>query len=228
MRDFFKFVFFFNSDADREYQRIAEYKKSTAYEQKNLNISNNKKRLDEMSKRSKTGQALTKEENCAKFVLQGTIKIDENDRKATEMDYDYYLDYAMMSYLKCITMESDANTSNRSHIFRVFSLWLANKSNDIANKTLEKYLEKVPSYKFVPLIPQITTHLSPDCNVFNQLIKQIVGKCRSAIFIHSLRFSSRNFFFNLQKNAPSSILTIRSTKYSLWPMHIMILKIRIL
>lgn len=163
-------------DADREYQHIAEYKKSTAYEKKNSNIDKNKIRLAEMTKRARSGQAFTKDENAARTVLQMTINIDENDKKATDMDYDYYLENAMKNYLKCIILESDTNNSHRFHIIRVFSLWLANKSNATANATIAKYVDKVASHKFVPLLPQITTHLSPNVDDFSKLIKRIVRK----------------------------------------------------
>lgn len=145
-----------------------------------------------MVKRSREGQALSKEEQSAQIVLHKTIKIDENDIKATEMDYDYYLEYAMESYLNCIALESDTNTSNRSHIFRVFALWLANKSNTIANDTIKKYIGSVASHKFIPLMPQITTHLSPNSDNFSKLIKRIVGKFSLKFWdrVHT-RFSSR-------------------------------------
>lgn len=171
----------YNLDADREYQQIAEYKNSSAYEKKKSNISNNKNRLAEMKQRFRSGLDISKDERSARFILEGTIKIDENDLKATEMDYDHYLEYAMENYLRCITLESNENNSNRSNMFRVFSLWLANNTNASANDTLEKYITKVQSYKFVPLMPQITTHLSPNEDVFSKLIKRIVGKFSSAL-----------------------------------------------
>lgn len=129
-----------------------------------------------MKQRCRSGQDISKEENSARFILEGTIKIDEKDLKATEMDYDHYLEYAMESYLRCITLEANEINSNRSNMFRVFSLWLANNTNACANDTLEKYITKVPSYKFVPLMPQITTHLSPNDDDFSKLIERIVGK----------------------------------------------------
>lgn len=171
----------YNLDADREYQQIADYKKSSACEKKKSNISNNKNRLAEMKQRFRSGEDISKDEKSARFILEGTIKIDENDLKATEMDYDHYLEYAMENYLRCITLESNENNSNRSNMFRVFSLWLANNTNASANDTLEKYIAKVQSYKFVPLMPQITTHLSPNDDVFSKLIKRVVGKLSSAL-----------------------------------------------
>lgn len=163
-------------DADREYQQIAEYKKSSAFEKKISNINNNKIRLSEMAKRSKYGEKLSKDEGQAKYSLEGIIKIDENDIKATEADYDYYLECALKSYLKCVKMESDTIASNRSFVFRIFSLWLANKAKAIVNETIKKHIKDVPSHKFVPLMPQITTHLGPNDDDFSQLIKQIVGE----------------------------------------------------
>lgn len=129
-----------------------------------------------MQKRARSGQTSGKDENAARIVLQMTITIDENDKKATDMDCDYYLENAMKNYLKCITLESDTNNSHRFHIIRVFSLWLANKSNSTANATIAKYVDKVASHKYVPLMPQITTHLSPSVDEFSKLIKKIVRK----------------------------------------------------
>lgn len=147
-----------------------------AYEKKNANVNKNKARLTEMANRAKAGEKQTKEELTSRSLLDKTINIDEKDIKATDMDYDYYLEYAIKSYLECIILEKNGCGSNGSHIFRVFSLWLANKSNPIANNTLSKYIDKVPSHKFIALMPQITTHLSSSHDIFYKLIKLIVGK----------------------------------------------------
>lgn len=172
------FIHIMDLDADREYQQVADHRKSPAYEKKTANVNKNKIRLAEMVERANSGEKETKEEHASKIFLTNSINIDVHEMKATDNDYDYYLEYAIKSYLKCIILETDRYSSSGSHMFRVFSLWLANKSNPIANDTLEKYIEKVPSHKFIALMPQITPHLSSnnDETKFSEIIARIVGK----------------------------------------------------
>lgn len=62
-------------------------------------------------------------------------------------------------------------------IFRVVSLWLDNTRHENFNKILSKYLPKIASYKFVPLIPQLAPHMNLANNQFSSKINEILKKC---------------------------------------------------
>lgn len=157
-------------DADREYQQTAAYKKSTIYEKKRTNITKNQTCLSQMEKQKK----LTPDENKSKYLLQCSIKIDENDIKSLENDYAYYLQLAVENYAKCVLLETNGH-SNNSFIFRIFAIWFSNKSNPAVLEILKKNFLNIPSYKYIALMPQITTHLSNAKDEFSGLIGSIVG-----------------------------------------------------
>lgn len=57
------------------------------------------------------------------------------------------------------------------------SLWLDNMQHENFNSTLDKYLPKIASYKFVPLIPQLAPHMNDVKGQFSSKIDKIVRKC---------------------------------------------------
>ena len=62
-------------------------------------------------------------------------------------------------------------------IFRVVSLWLDNTLHADFNNILNTYLPKIPSYKFIPLIPQLAPHMNLANNQFSSKINEILEKC---------------------------------------------------
>lgn len=159
----------FISDADREYQQIAAYKKSTEFQKKLSNIQRNKEIVSDMQRRE-----LTNDEKRTQTLLTKSYSIDEQDVKSTNKDYEYYLHLAIEYYIQSLLIESVDEMSS-SAMFRLFGLWFSNLTNKEVLKEIDDHYERIPSHKFVALMPQITTHLSTDG--IKEVIQKIVCKC---------------------------------------------------
>lgn len=101
------------------------------------------------------------------------IRLDKRDVENTELEYTEYLGMAIDNYVKTILLEQDEH--NSVILFRIFSLWFANQSNEKVMDCLQKSFPKIPAYKFVPLMPQIASRLSTENDRFSKIIGDIVG-----------------------------------------------------
>lgn len=146
------------SDADREYQQISVYRKSTEFEKKLANIKRNKAVQTDMNQR---GKSLTKDELRTLSLVNNSIKIDESDVKSTNTEYEQYLQLAIDYYIRTLLLETE-NEMFSSAMFRLFGLWLSNLNCTEILTEIEGYYGKIPTHKFIALMPQITAHLSTD------------------------------------------------------------------
>lgn len=158
------------SDADREYQQIAAYQKSTEFEKKLTNIKRNKAVLADMQQRR---SHLTKDELRSLSLASSSISIDESDVESTGTEYNRYLQLAIEFYIQTVLLETE-NELCSSAMFRLFGLWFSNLNCQEILKEVEEHYQKVPSHKFIALMPQITAHISTDG--VKDVIQQIVGK----------------------------------------------------
>lgn len=158
-------------DADREYQRIAAYKKSTEFEKKLSNIRKNRAVAHEMNERCNT---LTNDEKKSLTLLRKTVTIDDSDVKSTNTEYEQYLQLAIEHYIQSLLLETE-NEMSGSAIFRLFGLWFSNINNKEILKEIDDNYKNIATYKFISLMPQITTHLGTDG--IKDVIQDIVGKC---------------------------------------------------
>lgn len=158
------------SDADREYQQIAAYKKSTEFEKKLANIKRNKAILTDMQHRS---NSLTKDEHRSSVFVTKSISIDESDVESTCTEYNQYLQLAIEYYIQTVLLESESELCS-SAMFRLFGLWFSNLNCQEILKEVEENYQKIPTHKFITLMPQITAHISTDG--IKDVIQQIVCK----------------------------------------------------
>lgn len=159
------------SDADREYQQIAAYMKSAEFENKMANIRRNKDVYSNMEQRKST---FTTDERKSYVTLANFIRIDESDVNSTRKEYEHYLHIAIEYYIETLLLETD-NATNGSAIFRLFGLWFSNSNNEDILKEIDENYKRIATYKFISLMPQITTHLSTE--VIKDVIQDIVCKC---------------------------------------------------
>lgn len=166
------------SDADREYQQIAAYKKSSEFEKKLANIKRNKAVLADMQHRY---NSLTNDEKRSSTLLTKSISIDESDVVSTSAEYNQYLQLAIEYYIQTVLLETE-NELCSSAMFRLFGLWFSNLDSQDIVKEIEENYENIPTHKFIALMPQITAHISTDG--IKEVVQQIVGMCipvRSAL-----------------------------------------------
>lgn len=72
-------------------------------------------------------------------------------------------------------------------VFRMISLWLENRNNAGVLKLIEKYLDSIPTYKFISILPQLIPHItSREDDVFGKHITQVVKRCAQVINLRYL------------------------------------------
>ncbi|XP_051160028.1 serine-protein kinase ATM-like [Leptopilina boulardi] len=152
--------------ADMQYRQITEYIKSPQF--KTL------KSLAELSN-SMTDKIDSNDNELRKAITiyQRQSRNDAAELESFEKDKNTYLSLALEYYLKTLEQSGDHDFL----IFRVVSLWLDNMQHPIFNSILGKYLPKIASYKFVPLIPQLAPHMNIVNDQFTSKINEIVRKC---------------------------------------------------
>lgn len=107
--------------------------------------------------------------------LKKIIEFDENDIKKTDTEHDQYLQITIENYVSCMIKESN-DELDMSWIFRLFGLWISNQSADWISPLIDKCLKKIPSFKFVPLMPQMTAHIGSSNLKLSTTIGKIVRK----------------------------------------------------
>lgn len=131
-----------------------------------------------MQRRQKNN-SLTKDENKTLTLVIKNISIDESDVKSTNTEYDQYLQLAIEFYIQTLLLESE-NELCSSAMFRLFGLWFSNLNCKEILKEIEEHYQKIPSHKFIALMPQITAHLSTDG--IKDIIQEIVCKYNNTLF----------------------------------------------
>lgn len=67
------------------------------------------------------------------------------------------------------------------------ALFLENRNNSVITPTINTYLPKIPSYKFITMLPQLVPHITDsNCDKFSQEIEQILEKCAKEHPHHTL------------------------------------------
>lgn len=107
------------------------------------------------------GRSLTKDEHRSSVLVTKSISIDESDVKSTNTEYDQYLQLAIEFYIQTLLLEAE-NELCSSAMFRLFGLWFSNLNSQDILKEVEENYQKIPTHKFIALMPQITAHLSTD------------------------------------------------------------------
>lgn len=162
---------FSSPDADNEYQRIVTYKKSYEFIKKQSTIIKNQKPFNELADRHKRKEILTHDESQMLIRLKKIIALDTADIVATDKEHDEFLHLAVEYYLKSLLYET-SDDADISLIFRLFGLWISNQSDGWVTVEMNRCYKQIPSYKFIPLMPQITAHLGSS----NMDLAVVIGK----------------------------------------------------
>lgn len=155
--------------ADREHQNLNLYMKSPMFELKKFRIKKNTQTVDEMGK----GSHISMDIKITQNNLRKFTEIDKNEIQATETEHYQYLTLALFNYIKACTMQMEPNNSI---IFRIISLWFANKTDKKINERLQEECPKIGSYKFMTILPQLVVRISNANDVFSNTVREILGK----------------------------------------------------
>lgn len=160
------------TDADREYQQIAAYKNSAEFEKKQSNVNKFRRTLDSLESK-KTN--LTADDKRSRHTMIKSVEIDEKDIESTNNEYEFYLELTIEHYLKCLLLESD-NETDCFVMFRIFALQLANQLNATILNKIQQNVGKIPSYKFIEVVPQLMAHLNTSNDGLGRLVHDIICK----------------------------------------------------
>lgn len=76
---------------------------------------------------------------------------------------------------------------NNMKIFRIMSLYLENRTNPTISDIIKEYLPKIPTSKYIIMLPQLIPHISDtNCDNFSTDILKIIEKCATDHPHHTL------------------------------------------
>ncbi|XP_024884976.1 serine-protein kinase ATM [Temnothorax curvispinosus] len=165
--------------ADAQYQQISTYMNSPTYKALKEYARSNTDKVDhaQMMRNQDLKRAV--------IISQKQSTNDAAELKNIEQEKRNYLAQALKYYLKTLRSSEEHNLL----IFRLVALWLDNMYDDEVNEELLDELDIIPSFKFVPLVPQLAAHISNDVRQqrsFSARIFRILERCALEHPYHTL------------------------------------------
>ncbi|KAL7034827.1 hypothetical protein ACKWTF_008120 [Chironomus riparius] len=159
---------------DREYEFKLSYITSPDFIQKKNTYAKNVERLKPMK------MSFTKDADAdfkkSYAILSKSTDLDRIEIENAEKEKKLAAKNAIYYYVRSTIYSPDDNILN---IFRIVSLMLANFSkSSFIRVFLEKNLLKIPSYKFVIALPQLTVRLNDSkSDPLNKLLRALLTRC---------------------------------------------------
>ncbi|KZC09469.1 Serine-protein kinase ATM [Dufourea novaeangliae] len=153
--------------ADAQFSQICSYMKSPQFESLKECVAYSSEKINM--------NAVTKDKDVRRALIlnqRQTIN-DVEELEHIEKEKDNYLILALKYYLLVLQQSEDHNLL----IFRIVALWLDNRNKKDVNDLLDSNINKIPSYKFIPLIPQLAAHISDVFDTFSQKVYEIMERC---------------------------------------------------
>nr|CAD7397996.1 unnamed protein product [Timema cristinae] len=155
--------------ADGQYQNLVHYTKSAVFETKQKGIVEAQVALEKIRK-----EPHTDEMKKMSSILSRQKSIDTLEVENTEKEKNNYLTLAVKYYCQSLQRGDKHNLQ----VFRLVSLWLDNMSHEALADILNTELGNIPSYKFLPLLPQLSARISNDANnPFVYKLNKLLERC---------------------------------------------------
>ncbi|XP_048349844.1 serine-protein kinase ATM [Sphaerodactylus townsendi] len=134
--------------SDTQYQRIENYMKSSEFENKQALL---------MAAKAEVGLLREHKIQINRYTIkvQRELELDERAIKALKEDRKRFLCKAVENYISCLLSGEEYDL----WIFRLCSLWLENSGVADVNAMIKRGGEKIPSYKFLPLMYQLAARM---------------------------------------------------------------------
>ncbi|XP_066905344.1 serine-protein kinase ATM [Halyomorpha halys] len=156
--------------SDTEFQRLDRYLRSSEYENKVSHMRDTKENLKAFQS---CPSKLNNEELKSSKIYQCNLDIDKAEIETICKEHSAFLKLAVREYL--YTLQHDASSSDK--VFRFVSLWLSNNRMPGLKEELDKHLDKVPSYRFVPVFPQLSVRISLESSHFSRMLTSLLERC---------------------------------------------------
>uniref|UniRef100_UPI00398E438B serine-protein kinase ATM n=1 Tax=Pristiophorus japonicus TaxID=55135 RepID=UPI00398E438B len=154
--------------SDAQYQSIDNYMKSSEFETKRALLKNAKEEIDLIKEHKfQTNRYVVK--------VQRECELDEQAMCALQEDRKQFLCKAVENYINCL----QSGEEHDMRIFRLCSLWLENSSVPEVNNKMKKGVEKIPSYKFLPLMYQLAARMGtkmPGGQRFHEVLNKLIER----------------------------------------------------
>ncbi|CAG0892650.1 unnamed protein product [Darwinula stevensoni] len=196
--------------ADAQLKQLDELIQSPDFKLKQEAVAEGRRKASELQRGSLTSKEHIKAYNTmvkTADLIQLEINARQNEQNSMHL-------LAITHYLKCLKLSDSFMAST----YRLASLWLRGQGKAEVNTVIAKALLGLPSYKFVPLLPQLTAHLTPlsSCNrsdhPFLQNLYNLIESCALEHPHHTLPliFALVNAPKDAIDNNPSPAVTERA------------------
>ncbi|XP_012222718.1 serine-protein kinase ATM isoform X2 [Linepithema humile] len=163
--------------ADAQYEQMSAYMKSPMYEALKEYARSN------MIKMNQAQMLKNQDIKRAVIISQKQSTNDAAELRNIEQERRNYLAQALKYYLKTLRHSEQHDML----VFRLVALWLDNMLDDEVNEKLLNELDAVPSFKFVPLVPQLAAHISNEHKQsFHVRIFNVLERCALEHPYHTL------------------------------------------
>ncbi|KAI1427044.1 phosphatidylinositol 3 [Xylaria sp. FL1777] len=98
------------------------------------------------------------------------LGLDEQELRRVEQSRGEFVRLSLENYLLSLIASDEYNND----ALRFTALWLERASEDYANEAVRKYIDKVPTRKFAPLMNQLTSRLLDQSSSFQKLLIELV------------------------------------------------------
>ncbi|XP_046673269.1 serine-protein kinase ATM isoform X5 [Homalodisca vitripennis] len=167
--------------ADSEYQTLLNYIKSSVYTSKMKSISESLTSAQKLSKAVEVTKKSTDIDRQTRIDLQKSInmhdkqsKIDQTEVENAQKELDNFLILAIRHYMMSLEIGESDNLS----IFRVVSLWLNNNEHDELQEELSRHINKVPTFKVLPVLPQLVARITENTGELSMsLLHNLIERC---------------------------------------------------
>jgi serine-protein kinase ATM len=118
---------------------------------------------------AKDSQLRTKYSNHLARARQW-LGLDEQELKRVEQTRSEFVRLSLENYLLSLAASDEHNND----ALRFTAIWLERSGEESTNEAVKKYLDKVPTRKFAPLMNQLTSRLQDQSTLFQRLLITLV------------------------------------------------------
>ncbi|KAJ8257146.1 hypothetical protein COCON_G00192980 [Conger conger] len=134
--------------SDAQYQSMENYMKSSEFQDKQALLEKAKEEVQLMREHNVNTNRYT-------VKVQRELELDERALAALREDRSLFLLKAVQNYILCLQLGEQQDL----WVFRLASLWLGNAENPDLNRAVKEAVQRIPSYKFLPLMYQLAARM---------------------------------------------------------------------
>lgn len=137
--------------------------------------------LDHLIRESSTSEHRRRLQN-QKSKAKALFEIDNAEYVEVTSSQNIYLTQSIESFLRAFAITDEGDTL----VSRCSTLWFANSTSTVANEAFDKYVDAVPSYKFLIPLNQLLARLSATDSHFQRILARLLGRIATEHPYHAL------------------------------------------